>query len=493
MNFPSITLETPVDVAGAFGAEGFAADANSVAESMREHARSLMTAVPARRLQGLTDDDFIAAMSAIEHLGRYVDALRVEAAAEVAHRSTGFVNRADGLAARKGCRNAAELIERVTRIAGAAAVRRIKLGQETRVELATPGAPSPARFRFVSDALESGLIGVDAASAIVAGLVPTFRHASIDGLKAAEEELVSCAIGTSDLVPTACTADEIRDQALVWQAYLDPDGMEPVERRAWNARGFQSGTLTGGLVCGRFALMPEVAAKLNRLFDAFLSPRSTTEFRTAEEQAEVDRTSDPRSRDQQRHDVIASMVDHYSRSDQAPKIGGAAPTVLVTVRATELDSGHGRGYIDGAKAPMSMRTIRHLTCTGGYQLISIDSDGSVHGIGSPQRCFTPAQRRAIMVRDGGCAIPGCTIPAAWCEIHHVDPAENGGPTETDNGVLLCWFHHRTIETSGWQIRMIRGAPHIKAPPWLNPRDEWRPSTKSPTMLLDNVEKRVRRC
>ena len=80
MNFPSITLETPVDVAGAFGAEGFAADANSVAESMREHARSLMTAVPARRLQGLTDDDFIAAMSALEHLGRYVDALRVEAA-----------------------------------------------------------------------------------------------------------------------------------------------------------------------------------------------------------------------------------------------------------------------------------------------------------------------------------------------------------------------------------------------------------------------------
>jgi 5-methylcytosine-specific restriction protein A len=142
---------------------------------------------------------------------------------------------------------------------------------------------------------------------------------------------------------------------------------------------------------------------------------------------------------------------------------------------------------------MSMRTIRHLTCTGGYQLITIDSDGSVHGIGSPQRCFTPAQRRAIMVRDGGCAIPGCSIPAAWTEIHHVDPAENGGPTETDNGVLLCWFHHRTIETSGWQIRMIRGAPHIKAPPWLNPRDEWRPSTKSPTMLLDNVEKRVRRC
>ncbi|MCC6269640.1 MAG: DUF222 domain-containing protein, partial [Microbacteriaceae bacterium] len=476
MNFTSATLEAPAVVASVSGAEGFPAVGDSVGDSVagtvREYARSLAAAVPARRLQLSKDDDLLEAMSAIEQLGRYVDALRVEAAAEVAHRSEGLIHRSEGLAARKGCRNAVELIERVTRVSGASAARRIKLGHETRVELAAPGMPGPARFRYVSDALESGLIGVDAASAIVAGLVPTFRHASIDGLKAAEEELVACAIGTSDLVPTACTADEIRDQALVWQAYLDPDGMEPVERRAWNARGFQPGTLVGGLVCGKFALMPEVAAKLNRLFDAFLSPRSTTEFhttqfRTAEEQEEVDRASDSRSRDQQRHDVIASMVDHYSRSDQAPKIGGAAPTVLVTVRASDLDSGHGRGYIDGAKAPVSMLTIRHLACTGGYQMISIDSDGSIHGIGSPQRCFTAAQRRAIVARDGGCAIPGCTIPAAWCEIHHVDPAENGGPTETDNGVLLCWFHHRTIETSGWQIRMFGGVPHIKAPPWLD--------------------------
>lgn len=241
---------------------------------------------------------------------------------------------------------------------------------------------------------------------------------------------------------------------------------------------------------GRFALMPEVAAKLNRVFDAFLSPRSTTEFRTAEEQAEVDRASDPRSRDQQRHDVIAAMVDHYARSDQPPKIGGAAPTVLVTVRASDIDDGHGRGHIDGAKAPVSMRTIRHLACTGGYQTITIDSNDSVHGMGSPQRCFTAAQRRVIVARDGGCAIPGCSIPAAWCEIHHVDPAENGGPTETDNGVLLCWSHHRTIDTSGWHIRMIRGAPHIKAPPWIEPHAQWRSITKSPTMLLDRAEKRA---
>ncbi|MBX3437512.1 MAG: HNH endonuclease [Planctomycetaceae bacterium] len=112
---------------------------------------------------------------------------------------------------------------------------------------------------------------------------------------------------------------------------------------------------------------------------------------------------------------------------------GTAPTVSVTLRATDFDRGYGRGFIDGAKAPVSMRTIRHLACTGGFELLSIDSDDSVHGMGSTEPRFTSAQRRAILARDGGCAIAGCTIPAAWTEIHHVDSVENGGPTETDNG------------------------------------------------------------
>ena len=480
MNSPTATLDSPV----------IPVAESTMADALRNIALRLADAVPPRQLQGLTDDGLLESMAAIEHLGRYADALRVEAAAEVAERSRLVLNQSDRLSVKKGCHNAAELVERVTRVSGSTAARRIRLGQDTRTNV---GFSCPARFPIVADAFENGLLGVDAATAIIAGLIPVYLHGHLDSLKAAEEELVAAAIGTSDLVPTACTADEIRNQAMVWQALLDPDGMEPVERRVWKARGFQSGTLSGGLVHGRYALMPEVAAKLNRLFDAYLSPRSSTEFRTAEEQAEVERNADPRSRAQQRHDVIAAMVDHYSRTDQPPRIGGAAPTVLVTVRATDLDSGHGRGYVDGAKAPVSLATIRHLVCSGGYQTITIDSSGSIHGIGSPQRCFTPAQRKAIVARDGGCSVPGCGIPAAWCEIHHVDPAENGGPTHTDNGVLLCWSHHRTIETSGWQFRMIRGVPYIKAPPWIDPAAQWRPTTKSPTMLLDIIEKRAQRC
>ncbi|MBC7442992.1 MAG: HNH endonuclease, partial [Ramlibacter sp.] len=52
---------------------------------------------------------------------------------------------------------------------------------------------------------------------------------------------------------------------------------------------------------------------------------------------------------------------------------------------------------------------------------------------------------------------------AWCEVHHVIPWVHHGPTDLDNGVLLCWFHHHSIETSGWLIRMVRGKPEVMAP------------------------------
>jgi hypothetical protein len=55
--------------------------------------------------------------------------------------------------------------------------------------------------------------------------------------------------------------------------------------------------------------------------------------------------------------------------------------------------------------------------------------------------------------------------------------------------MLCWFHHRTIETSGWGIRMLGGVPQVRPPAWLDPGGGWRTATKSPTRLADQLERR----
>jgi hypothetical protein len=124
-----------------------------------------------------------------------------------------------------------------------------------------------------------------------------------------------------------------------------------------------------------------------------------------------------------------------------------------------------------------MRTIKQFACNGGIQNGFFTSSGDLIALETPQRIFTPPQRRAIAMRDGGCIIPGCTIPAGWCEVHHVIEHTDDGPTEIHNGVDLCWWHHRTIDTGGWHIRFQNGVPYIKAPNWIDPYDRWHPANR----------------
>jgi len=111
-------------------------------------------------------------------------------------------------------------------------------------------------------------------------------------------------------------------------------------------------------------------------------------------------------------------------------------------------------------------------------------------IGTEKRLFNRHQRRAIALRDGNCIIPGCGVPPAWCEIHHVTEHAHGGATHTDNGLLLCWHHHRFIENGQWRIRMNRGVPEVQAPKWFDSTLRWRPVTTSRTRILDLVGRRT---
>ncbi len=65
--------------------------------------------------------------------------------------------------------------------------------------------------------------------------------------------------------------------------------------------------------------------------------------------------------------------------------------------------------------------------------------------------FSRRQRRALAARDGHCVFPSCTRPPRFCDAHHLHWREDGGPTRTDNGALLCRFHHRLVHEHGWTL------------------------------------------
>ena len=55
---------------------------------------------------------------------------------------------------------------------------------------------------------------------------------------------------------------------------------------------------------------------------------------------------------------------------------------------------------------------------------------------------TPAQAAFVRARDRTCQAPGCRRPAHQCDIDHIRPFEQGGPTTEFNLIVLCRRHHR---------------------------------------------------
>ena len=85
-----------------------------------------------------------------------------------------------------------------------------------------------------------------------------------------------------------------------------------------------------------------------------------------------------------------------------------------------------------------------------------------------QRLFTPTQRRAILARDRGCQIPGCTTPAILCDVHHIKEWLGGGSTDEENATTICGTHHTAIHTGAWTIHRSGGLFFFKPAQWLDP-------------------------
>jgi hypothetical protein len=63
-------------------------------------------------------------------------------------------------------------------------------------------------------------------------------------------------------------------------------------------------------------------------------------------------------------------------------------------------------------------------------------------------------RRAATSRHPHCTFPGCDQPSSVCQIHHLTPRSEGGPTALRNLVPLCAFHHLiVIHRWGWTLTL----------------------------------------
>ena len=443
-----------------------------------------------RMLERATEHELARHLSAIGELSRLTEALLVDAVGEVSRRSEhGY--RDDFMTTHLGCASVTELVETLTRVDSRTAARLHRAARAVRPDVSTTtGEILAPPFPDVREAMLDGVVGVDGILAIADPLQASSPRIAPAARRDAEAVVVAEARGTgADGAPPA-SAGILRVHAQAWALALDPDGAEPRERAALRARGITLGTATPTGVPLRGTLLPEVAAQLQTIFDAHLAPKVTFDDPTATyEDGEPFLTAeDTRTRAQKQHDALAAALTAAASSGLLPTIGGHAPTLVVSVTAEDLDTGRGYAHVQGCGQPVTVDLARHVACAGTIQRVTSRDDGRIIRIDTRDRVFNRYQRRAITLRDGGCIIPGCTVPASWCEIHHVTEHAAGGPTHTDNGVLLCWYHHRFLDRIGWQIRMNHGIPEVKAPGWWGTDHQWRPATTSPTRLQHSILK-----
>ena len=131
-----------------------------------------------------------------------------------------------------------------------------------------------------------------------------------------------------------------------------------------------------------------------------------------------------------------------------PVHGGNATQLVITLPLGDLLSGLGVGTLPDGD-PISAGQARRLACTADLIPAVLGTDSEPLDLGRTTRLFTPAQRKALMIRDRHCKADGCDIPATFCEAHHLNPWARGGKSDLTNGVLLCSFHHHRIHDDAY--------------------------------------------
>ena len=85
-----------------------------------------------------------------------------------------------------------------------------------------------------------------------------------------------------------------------------------------------------------------------------------------------------------------------------------------------------------------------LTCRGTLLGAPFNTLSQPLDIGRTTRTIPPHLRTAVIQRDQHCQFPRCTQPPSVCDVHHLIPWANGGPTSLANLRLLCRFHHLIV-------------------------------------------------
>jgi hypothetical protein len=127
-----------------------------------------------------------------------------------------------------------------------------------------------------------------------------------------------------------------------------------------------------------------------------------------------------------------------------------ADRATVVIHAS-LDALEGRRNAETEHgAVMPPEALQRLACDARVQVVAENDAGDAVGFGRTRREPSAAMLRQLRHRDRGCRFPGCGS-TAFANAHHIVWWSRGGPTDLDNLLLVCAFHHRLVHEHGWRV------------------------------------------
>ncbi|UKA60026.1 HNH endonuclease signature motif containing protein [Arthrobacter sp. FW306-2-2C-D06B] len=428
-----------------------------------------------------------------------------EASADVGNGSLAATSAVAGF---REFRNTGEHLRSLLRISAAEARRRLALAEDLLPGRSLTGQRIQPRYGEVAAALACGSIASRPATTITMALDRVRPLCSRETAADMEHALT--------LTATENDADFLARIARRWTDAIDQDGAEPSEETLRHLQGAFLRRPKHGLQHVEIFATQDQYEHLLTVMNTATNPRTRTSGEPGPEDDAVEAgggsapanapadglpggsgddaaSLDRRTRAQKLLDGLLGACKIALATGALPAAGGQRPQIMATIdhrdllasvkeagQLTFLGQSGQAGRADGSQqdtgsfaftGPVPAATLRKIACDADIIPVVLGGEGQVLDIGRASRIFPAHIRKAITARDKGCAFPSCTMPAPWCEAHHITYWSRGGPSSADNGVLLCSHHHHLIHKEEWHIQVQTGVPWFIPPPHIDPRQQ----------------------
>jgi hypothetical protein len=307
-------------------------------------------------------------------------------------------------------------------------------------------------YHLTREAFADGGINEEQARVIVRAAEKLPQVVTPEQRRAAEASLVAKAVNGMNARGLRQAARRMLDVVSAQLADEHEAGLlEAEERRAENETWLSLHDNGDGTFSGRFTI-PELHGTLLRAaLDHLTSPKR--HVRDSSGELVQDESLGPAGLQLSWTERLGlgftELIEHLPTDG----FGRSGIGVLVHLDYERLLDGLAAARIDTG-THISAGEARRLACNAGIIPAVLGGRSVPLDLGDTARLHSVGQRRALSIQHDSCATEGCERPFAWCDVHHRRPWSTGGPTDLDNGLPLCGFHHRRAHDSRFDMRSL---------------------------------------